>query len=196
MTRTRAGITPAKSVAGPSSRRIERSVARVEGAFLGLELVGRTGSSVDSDFRAVIRVLTTQIGLVKSTVAEPANAPAAIDSIVVSLFDGRPAVTAARSKNARDHSYPVGVSCQSVGTTNMQAIEGSHCWQVRTVVVHKIRNADAEKGGVEACVQSCNPLSLQNAPDCIERTRTRAFGLHLGAGGECYQGVPTWNRLD
>ena len=68
------------------------------------------GSSLFSDgaSRAVMRVLTTQIGFVIRTVAEPAIAPAIIDSIVVSFFEARPAFRAARSNPARVHSYPVG----------------------------------------------------------------------------------------
>jgi hypothetical protein len=68
---------------------ILRNVDRVLGArfFSAIagtspSFVGRTGSLV-SDLRAVMRVLTTQMGLVINTVAEPAIAPAAIDSRVV-----------------------------------------------------------------------------------------------------------------
>lgn len=57
-------------------------------------------------FRAVMRVLTTQMGLVMRTVAEPARAPAAMASRVVSLLRERPDLRAAFSKAARDHSYP------------------------------------------------------------------------------------------
>src|SRR6266536_1760042 len=103
MTRTNAGSTPENRADGPSSRRRATSVPSVEGAFLGV-LPGRT-CSPDSDFRAVIRVFTTHMGVVRRTVALPAIAPAIIDSIVVSLLDGRPAFTAAFSKAARDHSY-------------------------------------------------------------------------------------------
>ena len=60
----------------------------------------------DSDARAVMRVLTTQMGLVMSTVAEPAIAPATIDSRVVSLVLAREERMAARSKKERVHSYP------------------------------------------------------------------------------------------
>ena len=55
---------------------------------------------------AVMRVLTTQIGFVSSTVALPARAPAIMDSTVVSFLEARPARMAARSKAARVHSYP------------------------------------------------------------------------------------------
>jgi hypothetical protein len=50
-------------------------------------------------------VLTTQIGLVSKTVADPAMAPAIIDSTVVSLFEARPVLIAALSKAPRVHSY-------------------------------------------------------------------------------------------
>ena len=119
-TSTSAGTTPAKSLDGPSSRIIASKVPRVEGLDLGfdeeevLRLSGRVSPSDDDDdneedfsfFRAVIRVLTTQIGLVMSTVALPASAPAIIDSTVVSLREARPDLRAARSKAARVHSYP------------------------------------------------------------------------------------------
>ena len=68
------------------------------------------GSGVSSeeslDWRAVMRVLTTQIGLVMRTVAEPARAPASMDSRVVRDLETRPERMAARSKKARVHSYP------------------------------------------------------------------------------------------
>ena len=60
----------------------------------------------DSDCRAVIRVLTTQIGFVMSTVADPAMAPAIMDSSVVRLLLARDVRIAARSKKERVHSYP------------------------------------------------------------------------------------------
>jgi hypothetical protein len=50
-------------------------------------------------------VLTTQIGFVSMTVADPAIAPAIMDSMVVSFFEARPAVTAAFSNPDRVHSY-------------------------------------------------------------------------------------------
>lgn len=53
-----------------------------------------------------MRVLTTQMGLVRSTVAEPAMAPAIMDSAVVSFIEARPALRAAFSKKERVHSYP------------------------------------------------------------------------------------------
>lgn len=75
----------------------------VDGALAGL-LPGSV--SLDSDLRAVMRVLTTQMGLVMRTVALPAMAPAIIDSMVVSFFEARPDLMAAFSKPARVHSYP------------------------------------------------------------------------------------------
>ena len=94
-------MTPAKSDINPSSLIILINVAIVDDGFFCCSF-----SSPDSCFRAVMRVLTTQIGFVRITVALPANAPAIIDSAVVSLRVPRPACSAAFSKAARDHSYP------------------------------------------------------------------------------------------
>ncbi len=108
MTRTRAGRTPAKRAVGPSSRKRVNSVARVEGFRAGFSVAppGPGSSSLDdSDCRAVMRVFTTQIGFVIRTVADPAMAPAIILSTVVSLEEARNFRMAARSKNARVHSY-------------------------------------------------------------------------------------------
>lgn len=109
MTSTKAGSTPAKSAVGPSSLNRVRSVARVDGFRAGFsdctEGVGRSDDE-DSDCRAVMRVLITQMGLVIRTVAEPAMAPAIMDSMVVSFFEAREVRIAARSKKARVHSYP------------------------------------------------------------------------------------------
>ena len=117
MTRTRAGRTPAKRALGPSSWRRVRRVARVLELFCGEEWgtgAGREDASLEEvdeeeeeDSRAVMRVLTTQIGFVMRTVAEPARAPASMDSSVVSLVLVREGERwAARSKKARVHSYP------------------------------------------------------------------------------------------
>ena len=83
-------------------------MAIVEG-FLDLdeELVGSSEDDADEwDSRAVMRVLTTQIGFVMRTVAEPAIAPARMDSTVVNFEEAREDFIAARSKKARVHSYP------------------------------------------------------------------------------------------
>lgn len=117
MTRTSAGMTPANRRAGPSSRMRASSVPSVDGAFAGFA-PGRTCSS-DSDFRAVMRVLMTQIGFVMRTVALPASAPASMDSRVVSLEDARPALSAAFSKKDRVHSYPALYQLLSVVLTCM-----------------------------------------------------------------------------
>lgn len=45
------------------------------------------------------------MGFVMRTVAEPAMAPAIMDSMVVSLEEAREDFMAARSKNERVHSY-------------------------------------------------------------------------------------------
>lgn len=106
MTNTSAGMTPANRDDAPSSRRSDSKVASVEGLFFGFSTPGRHSSSL-SDFLAVMRVLTTQMGLVIRTVALPARAPAIIDSTVVNFEDARPAFRAARSNPARVHSYPI-----------------------------------------------------------------------------------------
>ena len=98
----------------------------------------KVGSSLFSDgaCRAVMRVLTTQIGLVISTVAEPAMAPAIIDSIVVSFFDARPAFTAARSKPARVLSYPV---------RTLVSVQCYFRYCSPTIVVHKVGDTNAKE---------------------------------------------------
>ena len=106
ITNTNAGNTPAKSAIAPSSLNSLLIVARVEGFFAGLLKDPGRSDSLDSDFRAVMRVFTTQIGFVIRTVALPARAPAIMDSTVVSLDVARDDFIAARSKNARVHSYP------------------------------------------------------------------------------------------
>ena len=83
---------------------IDSSVPIVE-SFLAALLLD--GDSPSADFRAVIRVFTTHIGFVMSTVALPAIAPAMIDSTVVSFRDARPALKAALSNATLVHSYPV-----------------------------------------------------------------------------------------
>jgi hypothetical protein len=74
-------------------------------------------------------VFTTQIGLVRKTVAEPARAPAAMDSTVDRWF-----FLLVRWKKARENSYPVRC-CQCY-------VDG--CLQSRTVVVDEICYCDAE----------------------------------------------------
>ena len=108
MTSTRAGKTPANNAIGPSPLNRLINVAIVDGFRAGFsDSVPGPGRSEleDSDCRAVMRVLTTQIGLVIRTVADPAMAPASIDSRVVSLVEVR-LRRAAREKKARVHSYP------------------------------------------------------------------------------------------
>ena len=108
ITRTSAGNTPAKRALGPSTLKSFAKVAKLDVVCAGwsndVEDVGR--SEDDSDWRAVILVLTTHIGFVIRTVALPAIAPATIDSTVVSFLDARELRMAARSKKARVHSYP------------------------------------------------------------------------------------------
>lgn len=108
MTKTKAGSTPAKRAVGPSSANNVLMVFSVDGFRAGfsdwMEGVGR--SDDEWDCRAVMRVLTTQIGFVIRTVAEPAMAPAIMDSMVVSFFEALEDRIAARSKKSRVHSYP------------------------------------------------------------------------------------------
>ena len=109
ITKTSAGNTPAKRAAGPSVLKSFIKVVKLDGFCAGLSGVAKNvGRSEEeqSDWRAVILVLTTQIGFVMRTVALPAIAPAIIDSIVVSFLDARELRIAARSKKARVHSYP------------------------------------------------------------------------------------------
>src|SRR4051794_27307107 len=105
MTRTSAGMTPANREVAPSSRMRDIRVLIVEGAFFGRRFSPPGSVSASCFFLVVIRVLTTQIGFVKRTVAEPAIAPAIMLSTVVSFLLARPAFSAAFSKNARVHSY-------------------------------------------------------------------------------------------
>lgn len=109
ITKTSAGNTPAKRALRPSNFKSRIRVAKLDGFRAGfsdvVEVIGRSEEE-ESDWRAVILVLTTHIGFVMRTVALPAIAPAIIDSIVVSFFDARELRIAARSKKARVHSYP------------------------------------------------------------------------------------------
>lgn len=109
MTSTRAGRTPAKSAVGPSSLNSASNVASVDGFFFEMgfsdEVAGE--GSEDSDWRAVMRVFTTQMGLVMRTVAEPAMAPQRIDSRVVRVWEVRARRRGVRVKKVRVHSYPV-----------------------------------------------------------------------------------------
>lgn len=133
---------------------------RVESLF-GVGGFSRVGSSdfSEGDSRAVILVFMTQIGFVIRTVAEPAIAPAIMDSIVVSFFDARPALTAARSKPARVHSYPARTRSVS-GTCFMQVSR-------LTVVVDEVRDAYAEECGVKARIQTSDPFSLDYSPNSV-----------------------------
>ena len=117
------------------------------------------------------------------TVALPAMAPAIIDSTVVSFFEARPALTAARSKKARVHSYP------GVGSRQFPACGRAGEWkwgecEGRTVIVDKVRDADSEQSGLEPGVQTREALAPNNMPDCVEGCGVGPFGLDLGAGGE------------
>lgn len=53
-----------------------------------------------------------------------------------------------------------------------------------TVIVHEIRDADPEEGGVEPRVQACDAFALDDAPRGVEGGGAGALGLDLGAGGE------------
>lgn len=83
---------------------MESSVPSVDDFFAGFPPGGGRSDSQSAP-RAVMRVLTTQVRFVIITVALPARAPASIDSMVVSFLEARPALRAAFSNQARDHSY-------------------------------------------------------------------------------------------
>lgn len=97
MTSTSAGNTPENRASGPSSFSSASSVPTVEGA-LGSGAPGNAPTEL-ARLRVVMRVLITQIGFVRRTVAEPASAPASMDSRVE-----RRGVERALRKAARDHS--------------------------------------------------------------------------------------------
>ena len=174
MTSTKAGSTPAKSAWGPSVRNSERNVPSVE-SFFGVGGVSRVGRSdfSEGDWRAVIRVFMTQIGFVIRTVAEPAMAPAIIDSIVVSFFDARPALTAARSKPARVHSYPA--RTRNVSETCLMEVNPL------TVVVDEVRDAYAKECGVKPRIQASDPFSLDYSPNGIVCGGLCSLGFDLCA---------------
>ena len=126
-----------------------------------------------------MRVLTTQIGFVMRTVAEPAMAPAIMDSIVVSFFEARPAFRAARSKKARVHSYPARVS---------RHVARRISWVTGrlTVVVDEICHADTEQRRVKAGVKARNAFALNDVADSIIGRGMCSFGLYLGSSREGY----------
>ena len=78
----------------------------VEALPLG-EVVGVEDDEEEEEEEAVMRVLTTQIGFVMRTVAEPARAPQSMDSTVVRDLLARLVRRAARVKRERVHSYPI-----------------------------------------------------------------------------------------
>ena len=114
-----------------------------------------------------------------STVAEPAMAPAIMDSIVVSFFDARPAFRAARSKKARVHSYPGPVS-RHVTAQNLRVVRRA------TIVVDKICHADTEQRRIEAGVKACDAFALNDMADSIIGCGLCSFGFYLGSGRERY----------
>lgn len=128
-----------------------------------------------------MRVLTTQMGFVSSTVAEPAMAPAIIDSMVVSFMLARPDLRAAFSKKERVHSYP-GFTCQRYYSIDVTV-------HARTVVVDKVRNGDAEQRAVQARVQACDALALDDPARGAQSGGLRALRLDLGACRERDEGV-------
>lgn len=98
-----------------------------------------------------MRVLMTQMGLVIRTVALPAMAPAIMDSTVVSFCEARPDRRAAREKRARVHSYPGFWEDGLDGTRALGGCDdddGGLRRRSRTIIIHKICNADTEQGGV------------------------------------------------
>ena len=158
--------------------------------MLGVEdfsSVGRVGEEEEGfSLRAVMRVLTTQIGFVIRTVAEPARAPASMDSTVVSLEERRVGWRRARrSKKERDHSYPrLGLGWWT--EEEREPLPGSEgqARGRRTVIVYEIGDADAKESGLEARVEALDAFPLYDAPSCVERGRVGASGLDLGAGRE------------
>lgn len=104
-TNTSAGRTPLKREDRPSSRMRNMKVPKVEGSFLCVR--PEIGCSSDACLRAVMRVFTTHIGLVSSTVAVPAIAPANMDSRAVRFSLVRPDFKAVFRRRLRVHSYPI-----------------------------------------------------------------------------------------
>ena len=143
ITNTNAGNTPAKSASVPSSLNNLLIVASVEGLLAGLLKEPGRSNSEDSDFRAVIRVFTTQIGFVMRTVALPARAPASMDSMVVSLDDARADFIAALSKNARVHSYPNRSKSDSVNHLDDRSCN-------HTIIINEVRHTNAKKCRVQS----------------------------------------------
>jgi hypothetical protein len=151
----------------------------VEGALEGTE-PGSNGSS-ESFLRVVMRVLTTQMGFVRRTVAEPAMAPAIMDSMVVSFMLARPDLRAAFSKNERVHSYP-GFTCQRYQSVDVTV-------HASTVVVDEVRNGDAEQRAVQPRVQARDALALDDPARGAQGGRLRALRLDLGARRQRDEGV-------
>jgi hypothetical protein len=60
---------------------------------------------------------------------------------------------------------------------------------VRTVVVDKVRDGDAKQRAVQARVQACDALALDDAACGAQRGRLRALRLDLGARRERDEGV-------
>lgn len=58
------------------------------------------------------------------------------------------------------------------------------------VVIDKVCDANAEEGGLEACVEPGDALALDDAAGSIEGRRLRTLRFDLGACGERDQGVP------
>lgn len=61
--------------------------------------------------------------------------------------------------------------------------------QGRTVIVHEIRDADAEKSRFKAGVEASYAFSLNDAADGVVGGGMGSFGFELSAGGEGYEGV-------
>jgi hypothetical protein len=152
-------------------------VPRVDGALVDVDVVS------SEDFRAVMRVLTTQMGFVMSTVALPAMAPAMMDSSVVRRADAREDFRAAREKKERVHSYP---SKHTLALLSSQhPISTSTCDDVElTVIIHEIRNTNPKHGALHARIQPRHALALDDAARGIQCRRLRALGLDLRACGE------------
>ena len=153
--------------------------SRSDGEVVDVELA--------SALRAVMRVLTTQIGFVQRTVAEPARAPANMDSTVVRRRDRRPEARARRSKKERDHSYPGGEVSRDVAMVvgELRELHGVllivrpkllivedarvRIEAILTVVVDKVCDSNAKQRAVQSTEKSTHALGINNLLNRLKR---------------------------
>jgi hypothetical protein len=124
-------------------------------------------------------VFTTQIGLVRKTVAVPAMAPAAMDSTVESWF-----FLLVRWKKARENSYPFGRG--QLVTWVMVFFDRCH-----TVVVDEVCYCDAEQGTLHSCVEPLNTFAIDDALGGCESACSSLLPLNLRSGRERDEWVST-----